>query len=228
MHGQSNAVNSPASSVQNTSASSQHVQQPMQKLKAKIYPPKTIRCMEFLNLPGQAPNMDPKIRKQAEIKLTADQINCFKEECTPDLAARSIAFPIKISDNILNREPLLLTLQMCHLLNKFMDFVYDKCLEIESNELKQPPLDALFEEFNELPPQPNSTTNMRNLQKSDFYSVRTYKEIKQAVKNKSNVHHLYVQEGQACKSVISLDENEKVIQFITFSVKYIHECRHRG
>ena len=118
---------------------------------------------------------------------------------------------------------------MSDLLNKFMDFAYDKCREIQSNdELKPPTLDALLAEFNELPPQPNSTTNMRNLQKYDFYSVRTYTEIKQAVKTESNVHHLYVREGQVCKSAISKDDNEKVKQFITFSVKYILEYRHRG
>ena len=86
-----------------------------------------IRSMHCFFQSGQALNLDAKIRKQAERELTADQINRFKEECTPDLAARSIAFPIKISDSILYREPLLLTLQMSDLLNKFMDFAYDKC-----------------------------------------------------------------------------------------------------
>ena len=92
MHGQSNAVNSPASSVQNPSASAQqpeHVQ-PVQKQKADKNT-KTICSMDCFFQSGQSLNLDAKIRKQAERELTADQINRFKEECTPDLAARSFA-----------------------------------------------------------------------------------------------------------------------------------------
>ena len=44
----------------------------------------------------------------------------------------------------------------------------------------------------------------------------------------ASVTHLYVKEGQVCKSVISKDYNEKVKQFITFSVTYILDCRHHG
>ena len=110
MHGQSNAVNSPASSVQNPSASSQHVQQPVQKPKTTIHS-KTVRSLTSLNTPGQPPNVDWRTRKRAEIKHTCDQTNLFLKECqslTPDLAARCIQYPIEISDDILVREPSLL------------------------------------------------------------------------------------------------------------------------
>ena len=61
MHGQSNAVNSPASSVQNPSASAQqpeHVQ-PVQKQKADKNT-KMIRSMDCFYQPGQALNWDAK------------------------------------------------------------------------------------------------------------------------------------------------------------------------
>ena len=62
---------------------------------------------------------------------------------------------------------------------------------------------------------------MGNMKKPDFYNVCSYTQLWQAATNKSNVHHLYVKEGQVCNSVKSKDDNEKVKQFITFSVTYI-------
>jgi len=84
---------------------------------------KTVRSLRYLNPLGHVPNLDAKIRKQAGMKITTDQINLWKAECrrlTPALAARCIQIPIVISDDILYREPSLLTLQMADLLNEFM------------------------------------------------------------------------------------------------------------
>ena len=108
MHGQSIAVNSPAS-VQSPSSTSKHVRQPVQQQKQTKTNFKTVRSLQCLNPTGQPLNSNATIRKQAEIKITADiqkKLNLFMEACrglTPALAARCSKIPIEIFDDILYR-----------------------------------------------------------------------------------------------------------------------------
>ena len=87
MHGQSNAVNSPAS-VQSPSASSQPVQQqPQAKPNSK-----TVRALQSVSIPtGQSPILNPTFQKRVTTKNTVAQIELLKQafqEITPTLAAR--------------------------------------------------------------------------------------------------------------------------------------------
>ena len=112
MHGQSNAVNSPASSVQNLSASSQLVQQ-FEKKKRTGTNFKTVRHHPIFN--NAAPR-DSSPCKKAEREYTDQVRNQFFKECqslNSQLVARCIQCPIAISDDSLVREPSLLTHEMC-------------------------------------------------------------------------------------------------------------------
>ena len=216
-NGQSNAVNSPASSVQNLSASSQLVQQSEKKKRTNF---KTVRDHQIFH--GTADPRNSSLRKQAERDHTDQVRNQYLQayqSLSPDLLARCIQCPIAISDDSLVREPSLLTHEMCDLHNRFITFAYAKCIEVLSNQIYAPPLvETLLPEFNEL--QPNSTTNMI-LKRSDFYSVSSLDEIWNAAKTQSTVHKLTVQEGHACKTCHSKDADDKLKRCITSSVKYI-------
>ena len=100
-----------------------------------------------------------------------------------------------------------------------MDFIYEIYRDIQSKKLQVPSIATLVEGFNKVPL--NSTTYMKNLKTSDFYSVCTHKQIWLAAKNKSTLHHLYVKEGQACKSVLRNNDDDKLKTFLYFGVKYI-------
>ena len=123
-HGQSNAVNSPASSVQNLSASSQLVQQ-SETEKKKRTNFKTLCDHQIFH--GTADPRNSSLRKQAERDHTDQVRNQYLQayqSLSPDLLTRCIQCPIAISDDSLVREPSLLTHEMCDLHNRFITFAY--------------------------------------------------------------------------------------------------------